>query len=62
MLPQLSILSVAIPVRKALPEAQRTQGIASTCITCDKNQFEGGMTCISSNFGHQRALNVLVVD
>ena len=29
---------------------------------CDRNQFEGGMTCISSNFGHQMALLALVVN
>ena len=28
---------------------------------CDRNQFEGGVTCISSNFGLQMALLALLV-
>ena len=49
---------------KTLPEAQRTKCIDSIThvFFVNKNQFKGGFTCISSNFGHQVALLALVVD
>ena len=45
---------------RTLPEAQRTQGIDSLTYIIfltkinfsDRNQFEGGVTCIGFKFGH----------
>ena len=45
---------------KTLPEAQRTQGIAS--LTCVISPANGGETCINSRFGHQMAPFALVAN